>query len=164
VGAAGARVARGFFRGGVHGLPGEELAQRAATTIAHDLLRRADTGTAPLAECVLHDPVLPRVIGDHRDDARRGQTVTQRRERSSERVEFAVDGDAQRLEEPREVTGAGARPEDQFRLAQINLSEALELKEHGYSQAEQFPGSPRNYADAKDNYSIILGVMGEICG
>ena len=52
----------------------------------------------------------------------------------------------------------------QFRLAQINLSEALELKEHGYSQAEQFPGSPRNYADAKDNYSIILGVMGEICG
>src|ERR1035437_7153732 len=52
----------------------------------------------------------------------------------------------------------------QFRLAQINLSEALELKETGYAQAEQFPGSPRNYADAKDNYSIILGVMGEICG
>jgi alkylation response protein AidB-like acyl-CoA dehydrogenase len=52
----------------------------------------------------------------------------------------------------------------QFRLAQINLSEALELKEKGYSQAEQFPGSPRNYADAKDNYSIILSVMGEICG
>src|ERR1019366_7310611 len=112
MGTAGARVARGFFRGGVHGLPGEELAQRAATTIAHDLLRRADTGTAPLAECVLHDPVLPRVIGNHRDDARRGQTVTQRRERSSERVEFAVDGDAQRLEEPREIAGAGARPED----------------------------------------------------
>jgi hypothetical protein len=55
-------------------------------------------------------------------------------------------------------------PDIQFRLAQINLSEALELKEKGYSQTEQFPGSPRNYADAKDNYSIILSVMGEICG
>jgi alkylation response protein AidB-like acyl-CoA dehydrogenase len=55
-------------------------------------------------------------------------------------------------------------PDIQFRLAQINLSEALELKEKGYSQTEKFPGSPRNYADAKDNYSIILSVMGEICG
>ena len=55
-------------------------------------------------------------------------------------------------------------PDIQFRLAQINLREALELKEKGYSQTEKFPGSPRNYADAKDNYSIILSVMGEICG
>jgi alkylation response protein AidB-like acyl-CoA dehydrogenase len=55
-------------------------------------------------------------------------------------------------------------PDIQFRLAQINLNEALELKESGYAQAAQYPGAPRNYADAKDNYSIILGVMGEICG
>jgi hypothetical protein len=52
----------------------------------------------------------------------------------------------------------------EFRLAQIDLREALELKEKGYSQTAEYPGSPRNYADAKDNYSIILGVMGEICG
>ena len=55
-------------------------------------------------------------------------------------------------------------PDIQFRLEQIDLREALELKEHGYADTDRFPGSPRNYADAKDNYSIILGVMGEICG
>jgi alkylation response protein AidB-like acyl-CoA dehydrogenase len=55
-------------------------------------------------------------------------------------------------------------PDIQFRLAQIDLAEALELKEKGYSQTEKFPGSPRNYADAKDNYAIVLSVMGEICG
>jgi alkylation response protein AidB-like acyl-CoA dehydrogenase len=55
-------------------------------------------------------------------------------------------------------------PDLQFRLAQIDLREALELKETGYAQAAQYPGAPRNYADAKDNYAIILGVMGEICG
>ena len=52
----------------------------------------------------------------------------------------------------------------EFRLAQINLREALELKESGYAQAALYAGAPRNYTDAKDNYAIILGVMGEICG
>jgi 3-(methylthio)propanoyl-CoA dehydrogenase len=55
-------------------------------------------------------------------------------------------------------------PDLQFRLEQIDLREALEFKETGYAQAAQYPGAPRNYADAKDNYAIILGVMGEICG
>jgi alkylation response protein AidB-like acyl-CoA dehydrogenase len=55
-------------------------------------------------------------------------------------------------------------PDLEFRLAQIDLREALELKEHGYAEAAEYPGAPRNYADAKDNYAIILGVMGEICG
>ena len=27
-----------------------------------------------------------------------------------------------------------------------------------------YPGAPRNYADAKDNYRIVLEVLGEICG
>jgi 3-(methylthio)propanoyl-CoA dehydrogenase len=55
-------------------------------------------------------------------------------------------------------------PDIQFRLAQINLREALELKEKGYEDAAEHPGAPRNYADAKDNYQIVLSVMGEICG
>ena len=55
-------------------------------------------------------------------------------------------------------------PDIEFRLAQINLAEALDLKESGYAQAALYPGAPRNYADAKDNYAIVLGVMGEICG
>jgi len=52
----------------------------------------------------------------------------------------------------------------QFRLAHIDLREALNFKEHAYTEAAEYPGAPRNYADAKDNYAIILGVMGEICG
>ena len=55
-------------------------------------------------------------------------------------------------------------PDLQFRLEQIDLREALELKEKGYSEADQYPGAPRNYADAKDNYRIVLEVLGELCG
>ncbi|MGD0121565.1 MAG: acyl-CoA dehydrogenase family protein [Candidatus Limnocylindrales bacterium] len=55
-------------------------------------------------------------------------------------------------------------PDLQFRLQQIDLREALELKEKSYSEAAIYPGAPRNYADAKDNYRIVLDVLGEICG
>ena len=27
----------------------------------------------------------------------------------------------------------------------------------------EYPGAPRNYADAKDNYRLILEVLGDIC-
>src|SRR5664279_4380064 len=54
-------------------------------------------------------------------------------------------------------------PDLEFRLEQIDLREALELKEHGYVEAAQYPGAPRNYADAKDNYAIrqagLFGAM-----
>jgi 3-(methylthio)propanoyl-CoA dehydrogenase len=55
-------------------------------------------------------------------------------------------------------------PDIQLRLAQIDLAEALELKEKGYSEHALYAAAPRNYADAKDNYAIVLNVMGEICG
>jgi 3-(methylthio)propanoyl-CoA dehydrogenase len=55
-------------------------------------------------------------------------------------------------------------PDLQFRLAQIDLREALELKEKGYSETALYPTAPRNYVDAKDNYRIVLDVLGEICG
>jgi alkylation response protein AidB-like acyl-CoA dehydrogenase len=55
-------------------------------------------------------------------------------------------------------------PDLQFRLEQLDLREALELKEKGYSDAGVYPGAPRNYPDAKDNYRIVLEVLGEICG
>jgi hypothetical protein len=50
----------------------------------------------------------------------------------------------------------------QFRLAQIDLREAVELKEKGYSEAAVYPSAPRNYADAKDNYAITLEVLGDV--
>jgi len=51
----------------------------------------------------------------------------------------------------------------QFRLDQIDLSEVVELKENGYAYAQEYPAAPRNYADAKDNYRLMLEVLGDIC-
>jgi hypothetical protein len=55
-------------------------------------------------------------------------------------------------------------PDLQLRLEHLDLREVLELKEKGYSESGIYPTAPRNYADAKDNYRIVLDVMGEICG
>ena len=55
-------------------------------------------------------------------------------------------------------------PDLQFRLKHLDLQEILELKENGYTEAVQYPTAPRNYTDAKDNYRLILEVLGEICG
>jgi alkylation response protein AidB-like acyl-CoA dehydrogenase len=55
-------------------------------------------------------------------------------------------------------------PDLRFRLEQLDLREVLELKENGYAEAATYPTAPRNYADAKDNYRLILEVLGEICG
>jgi alkylation response protein AidB-like acyl-CoA dehydrogenase len=54
-------------------------------------------------------------------------------------------------------------PDLQFRLAQLDLREVLELKEKGYADTDKYPEAPRNYEDAKDHYKIVLDVMGEIC-
>jgi len=51
----------------------------------------------------------------------------------------------------------------QFRLDQLDLSEIVELKENGYTYAQEYPAAPRNYADAKDNYRLTLEVLGDIC-
>jgi alkylation response protein AidB-like acyl-CoA dehydrogenase len=54
-------------------------------------------------------------------------------------------------------------PDMQFRLAQLDLREVLELKEKGYGEATLHPTAPRNYEDAVDNYRMILEVLGELC-
>jgi alkylation response protein AidB-like acyl-CoA dehydrogenase len=51
----------------------------------------------------------------------------------------------------------------QFRLEQLELKDVLEIKEKGYSYTSQYPAAPRHYADAKDNYRLLLEVLGEIC-
>jgi alkylation response protein AidB-like acyl-CoA dehydrogenase len=55
-------------------------------------------------------------------------------------------------------------PDIAFRLEHLDLAEALQLKEKGYAEGGQVAGAPRNYADAKDNYRIVLEVMGDVCG
>jgi alkylation response protein AidB-like acyl-CoA dehydrogenase len=55
-------------------------------------------------------------------------------------------------------------PDLQLRLEQLDLREVLELKEKGYAESAIYPTAPRNYADAVDNFRIVLDVLGEICG
>ena len=55
-------------------------------------------------------------------------------------------------------------PDLQFRLEHLDLAEVLERKEKGFSEWETYPTAPRIYADAVDNYRIVLEVLGEICG
>ena len=51
----------------------------------------------------------------------------------------------------------------QFRLDQLDFRQVVEIMEDGYSNHAQYPAAPRNYADAKDNYRLLLNVLGEIC-
>ena len=54
-------------------------------------------------------------------------------------------------------------PDLQFRLEHLDLREVVDLKESGYSQADRYPTAPRNYADAMDDYRIVLDVLGGVC-
>jgi alkylation response protein AidB-like acyl-CoA dehydrogenase len=51
----------------------------------------------------------------------------------------------------------------QFRLDHIELEDVLEIKEQGYRFHQEYAAAPRQYADAKDNYRLLLEVLGEIC-
>jgi alkylation response protein AidB-like acyl-CoA dehydrogenase len=51
----------------------------------------------------------------------------------------------------------------QFRLEQLELQDVLEIKEQGYRYSHAYPAAPRHYMDAKDNYRLLLEVLGEIC-
>ena len=54
-------------------------------------------------------------------------------------------------------------PDLQFRLSQLDLREIVATKERGYTYHSRYPAAPRNYADALDNYRLVLEVLGEIC-
>ena len=66
---------------------------------------------APLAERVLHEPVLPRVIGDHGDDSSRHQSVTKRRERARQSFKLIIDRNAYCLKQPGEIRRSRTWPE-----------------------------------------------------
>ncbi len=51
----------------------------------------------------------------------------------------------------------------QFRLSQLDLEEVLQHKENGYAHNAEHPAAPRNYADAMDNYGLLLEILGDIC-
>jgi 3-(methylthio)propanoyl-CoA dehydrogenase len=51
----------------------------------------------------------------------------------------------------------------QFRLSQLDLEEVLLHKENDYANNKDYPAAPRSYADAKDNYGLLLEILGDIC-
>jgi alkylation response protein AidB-like acyl-CoA dehydrogenase len=54
-------------------------------------------------------------------------------------------------------------PDLQHHLDRLDLKEAVAILEDGYSYHGEYPAAPRNYADAKDNYHLLLDVLGDIC-
>jgi alkylation response protein AidB-like acyl-CoA dehydrogenase len=51
----------------------------------------------------------------------------------------------------------------QHHLDNLDLAEVVGILENGYSYSADHPGAPRNYADAVDNYRLLLQVVGDIC-
>jgi alkylation response protein AidB-like acyl-CoA dehydrogenase len=51
----------------------------------------------------------------------------------------------------------------QHHLDNLDIEEAVEILEDGYRYSQEYPGAPRNYADAVDNYRQMLSVLGDIC-
>jgi alkylation response protein AidB-like acyl-CoA dehydrogenase len=51
----------------------------------------------------------------------------------------------------------------QFQLENLDLREVVEILEDGYRYGERYPAAPRNYRDAKENYRLLLTVLGDIC-
>jgi len=54
-------------------------------------------------------------------------------------------------------------PDLQYRLERLGLEEAVAILEEGYRYHRDYPGAPRHYADALDNYRLLLQVLGEVC-
>jgi alkylation response protein AidB-like acyl-CoA dehydrogenase len=52
----------------------------------------------------------------------------------------------------------------QYHLDNLDLEEVVEVLERGYLNQGQYSAAPRNYVDAKDNYRLLLTLLGEICG
>ena len=51
----------------------------------------------------------------------------------------------------------------QYYFNNADLREVVEVSEQGYSHRDRYPTAPRNYQDARDNYRILLEVLGDIC-
>ena len=51
-----------------------------------------------------------------------------------------------------------------FNLEHLELAEAVDMIEAGYSYAKDFADAPRDFADALDNYRRVLAVVGEVAG
>ncbi len=51
----------------------------------------------------------------------------------------------------------------QYRLDSLDLEEVVTILEDGYRYHHDYPAAPRSYADAKDNYRLLLHALGDLC-
>jgi alkylation response protein AidB-like acyl-CoA dehydrogenase len=51
----------------------------------------------------------------------------------------------------------------QYHLDRLDIKEAVKVLEDGYRYASKYPGAPIDYEDAKENYRLILEVLGQVC-
>src|SRR6266513_3556926 len=84
-------------------------AERTSPAGAHRLARRADAPPAPLAECVLDDAILTRMVRDDGHAAAGDERRPQRRQPQVELLELLIHDDAERLKQAREVRRPRAR-------------------------------------------------------
>jgi alkylation response protein AidB-like acyl-CoA dehydrogenase len=55
-------------------------------------------------------------------------------------------------------------PDLRLRVETAELDYAVSLKERLYSYASSYPNAPRDLADARDNWRLVLEILGGICG
>ncbi|MDR3160152.1 MAG: acyl-CoA dehydrogenase family protein [Spirochaetaceae bacterium] len=51
-----------------------------------------------------------------------------------------------------------------FYLEHTDLDRIIRLKEDDFKEAERFPHAPKDEKDARENYRLVLSIIGEICG
>ena len=51
-----------------------------------------------------------------------------------------------------------------FHFTQFDLSESVAIGEHDYASHHQYSHAPRDYADAMQNYQLLLTLIGDIAG
>jgi 3-(methylthio)propanoyl-CoA dehydrogenase len=54
-------------------------------------------------------------------------------------------------------------PDLRLRVERANLGFVVDLKEQGYSYAATRRNAPRDFADAQDNWRLVLEILGDIC-
>src|SRR3990172_12908393 len=112
LGAARARIGGDLFRRRTDRTSRLGLPERDMAADALRQSRWADARGAPAAKRPLHQPILARMITDHRQRPAIHQCVAEDRQCPRQTREFVVDGDADRLKEPGEVTRPAAAAED----------------------------------------------------
>src|SRR5512133_2331522 len=55
-------------------------------------------------------------------------------------------------------------PDLRFRMEKADLADIVMAKERGYTTAAKYRNAPRSYADAQDNWALVLEILGDICG